>query len=106
MKVGEHTNMQAIIEEIDAEIYKLQQAKALLNGATSKATKRGPGRPKSSNEVSKPVVSAPTKRVVSAEAKAKMAEAQAARWAKIRKAAKKVAKAVATAKTVKTATPA
>jgi hypothetical protein len=69
-------NTQAIIERIDAEIYKLQQAKVILNGATSTPTKRAPGRPKASDEDSKPAVSAPAKRVMSAEGKAKIAEAQ------------------------------
>jgi hypothetical protein len=41
-------NTEAIIEQIDAEISKLQQAKVLLNGVTSTPTKRAPGRPKSS----------------------------------------------------------
>jgi hypothetical protein len=105
MGIGENMNTEVIIEQIDAEISKLQQAKALLTGATSPA-KRALGRPKASNEVSKPVVSTTTKRVMSAEGKAKIAEAQKRRWAKSKRADKKAAKKAATAKPVKSATPA
>jgi hypothetical protein len=99
-------NTEAIIEQIDAEISKLQQAKILLNGATPTTTKRTPGRPKAINEVSNTVVSTPTKRVMSAEGKAKIAEAQKRRWAKSKRADKKAAKKAATAKVVKSASPA
>ena len=63
-----------IITEIDAEIARLQQAKDLLNGTT---TKRSPGR-----------AAAPTKRTMSAAGRARIAAAQKARWAKVKKAAK------------------
>jgi hypothetical protein len=69
-----------IIAELDAEIARLQQAKDLLNGTT---TKRGPGRPAAGA-----TAAAPMKRVLSAEARARIAAAQKARWAKARKAAK------------------
>jgi hypothetical protein len=69
-----------IIAELDAEIARLQQVKALLNDTT---TKRGPGR----STVS-PVASAPKKRRLSPEARARIAAAQKARWAKFRKGAK------------------
>ena len=81
-------NTQAIIEQIDSEISKLQQAKVLLDSVASTPIKRAPGRPKASNGVSKPVVSAPIKRVMSAGAKARIAEAQRKRWAKSKRAAK------------------
>jgi hypothetical protein len=69
-----------IIAELDAEISRLQQAKALLSGPT---TKRAPGRPALA------VASAtPKKRHMSAEGRAKIAAAQKARWAKARKASK------------------
>jgi hypothetical protein len=74
-----------IIEHLDAEISRLQQAKALLAGTD---VRKGPGRPKSSGASSKPVVVQPTKHVMSAEGKRKIAFAQKARWAKVRKAAK------------------
>jgi hypothetical protein len=73
-----------IIGHLDAEISKLQQAKALLAGTDGR---KGPGRPKASGAISKPVAIKPTKRVMSAAGKKKIALAQKARWAKVRKAA-------------------
>jgi hypothetical protein len=73
-----------IIGHLDAEISKLQQAKALLAGTDGR---NGPGRPKASGTISKPVAIKPTKRVMSAAGKKKIALAQKARWAKVRKAA-------------------
>ncbi len=99
-------NIEAIIEQIDAEISKLQQAKVLLNGATATSSKRGPGRPKVASVTSSSVAPTPAKRVMSAEGKAKIAQAQKARWAKSRRAAKKAAKTVAPAKAVKSISPA
>jgi len=75
-----------IIEQIDAQISQLQQAKAILAGTS---IKNGLGRPETNHAVSKPVTAKPAKRVMSAEGKAKIAAAQKARWAKVRKAAKK-----------------
>ena len=74
-----------IIEHLDAEISKLQQAKALLAGTDGR---KGPGRSKASGAISKLVAIKPTKRVMSAAGKKKIALAQKARWAKVRKAAK------------------
>ena len=65
-----------LIAEIDREIARLQQAKQLLTGATGK---RGPGRPAGAGN--KP------RRVLSAAARAKIAAAQRARWAKQKKTA-------------------
>jgi hypothetical protein len=88
---------QAIIASLDKEIVRLQQARAILaaaasvNGAAS--IKRGPGRPKKAASVV-----APTKRKgISPEARERIAAAQKARWAKVRKAAKKAAKTEASA---------
>jgi hypothetical protein len=106
MRIGENMNTEAIIEQIDAEISKLQQAKALLNGATSTPVKRAPGRPKASSQVAEPVVSTPAKRAMSSEGKAKIAEAQRKRWAKSKRAAKKAAKKAAAPNAAKSATPA
>jgi hypothetical protein len=86
-----------IIEHLDTEISRLQQAKAVLAGTD---VRKGPGRPKASDAVSKPVAFKPTKRVMSEEGKKKIALAQKARWAKVRKAAKK---AVNTEKVVENA---
>jgi hypothetical protein len=77
-----------IIQQIDSQISKLQEAKALLAGAV---TKSGPGRPKKSASAVAPKAKS-AKRVLSAEAKEKMAAAQKKRWAKVRRAAKKAAK--------------
>ena len=62
-----------------------RQAKAVLAGTD---VRKGPGRPKASGAISRPVAIKPTKRVMSAAGKKKIALAQKARWAKVRKAAK------------------
>ena len=66
-----------IIEEIDAQILKLQQARALLAGAAMPGT-RGRGRPKGSKN-------APRKRTLSPEGRKRIAEAMKRRWAERRK---------------------
>jgi hypothetical protein len=63
-----------ILVAIDAEIGRLQQAKAILNGFKGK---RGPR-----------TQATPKKRHLSPEARAKIAAAQRARWAKQKKATK------------------
>lgn len=70
-----------IIVEIDAEIARLQQARALLSGGTVKAK---PGRPKG-------IANKPQgrRRVLSAEARKRIGDAQKRRWAERRKAAAK-----------------
>ena len=68
-------NTEQIIAQIDEEISKLQQAKTLLLGNVG--VKPRVGRPKKSDERAKGVISA--------EGKAKIAEAQRKRWAKIKK---------------------
>jgi hypothetical protein len=70
-------SISAVIAEIDREIDRLQQAKKLLTGVS--VTKRGPGRP--AGAASK------TRRVLSPAARAKIAAAQRARWAKQKKSA-------------------
>jgi hypothetical protein len=70
-----------IIVDIDAEIFKLQQARALLSNVS---TKKGPGRPKST----KPEVTKPKKRKMSAKGRAAISAAMKARWAKTKKATK------------------
>ena len=73
----------AILSMIDAEIAQLVQVRALLTEAGT-GTKRGRGRPKGATDA----VSAakPRKRRrLSAEARAKIAAAQKARWAKQKK---------------------
>jgi hypothetical protein len=72
--------LESILSELDAEIARLQQAKALLTG---EPVKRGPGRPKAV-----PTVVAKKKRNLSPEGRARIAAAVKARWAKQKKAAK------------------
>ena len=88
---------QAIITALDTEIARLQEVKALLASSNAHALtgnfKRGPGRPKKAASVV-----APKKRTgISPEARERIAAAQKARWAKVRKAAKKAAKTEAAA---------
>ena len=73
-----------IIAQLDTEIARLQEVKSILSGTTTTKVKRG--RP---NKVSVAVV-APiaAKRILSPEARARIAAAQKARWAKVKKAKK------------------
>lgn len=71
-----------LVHEIDAEISRLQQARALLTGESSK---RGPGRPKVAAQTHK---AAPTtaktgkrKRRLSPEGRKRIADAMRKRWA-------------------------
>jgi len=61
-----------ILAEIDSEIRRLQNARALLAGTSTKAVRTGTRK----------------KRHLSAEARARIAEAQRKRWAKQKKAVK------------------
>lgn len=63
-----------IVAELDAEIARLQQVRALLGGRET-GNVRSAGQPRK-------------KRTLSAEARARIAAAQRARWAKQKKAAK------------------
>lgn len=69
----------AILAAIDAEIQRLQYVRSLLSGDT--VARRGPGRPKGSS-------TPPKRHQLSPEARAKIAAAQRARWAKAKKVAK------------------
>jgi hypothetical protein len=97
MKIGGFMDTATIIEHLDAEVSRLQQVRALLIDGD---VRKGPGRPKASDAISQPVADKLTKRVMSAEGKKRIALAQKARWAKVRKAAKK---AVNTEKVVENA---
>jgi hypothetical protein len=90
--------IQDIVVEIDAEISKLQQVKALLTG-TSTTDMRKAGRPTNTSLPG----NARTKRTLSAEAREKIAAAQRARWAKSKKAAKKAARSTVAVSTAKKA---
>ena len=74
-------NTAEIISQIDAEISRLQGAKALL---AETPLKRGPGRPKANEQ---PVPLAPKKRRLSAKGRAAISAAMKARWAKRKKVA-------------------
>jgi hypothetical protein len=76
----------SIIAEIDAQILKLQQARALLSGTAVK-TGKGPGRPKGSKN-EKPAVVV-RKRKLSPEGRKRIAEAMKRRWAERKKLAAK-----------------
>jgi uncharacterized ferritin-like protein (DUF455 family) len=75
--------LDAILSTIDAEISKLQQARAMLTDATPIEVKRGPGRPKKV-AIATPV-KAKKRRMLSDEARAKIAAAQKRRWAAAKK---------------------
>ena len=70
-----------IIAEIDAQIAKLQQARALLADTT--VSSKGPGRPKGSKNIA--AAAAPRKRKLSPEGRRRIAEAMKRRWAERRK---------------------
>ena len=76
-----------IIAEIDAQISKLQQARALLAGTTAAAAAHaGRGRPKGSkNAASAATTTKPRKRKLSAEGRKRIADAMKRRWAERRK---------------------
>jgi hypothetical protein len=97
-------NTEEIIQQIDGEISKLQQAKGLLLG-TDSPIKKSPGRSKKKATVARVPAVKPTKRVMSPEGRARLVAAVKARWAKARKTAtvKSTAKKVATKKSVKKA---
>jgi hypothetical protein len=71
-----------IIAEIDAQISKLQQARALLAETTSAHT--GRGRPKGSKNAAASAKT-PRKRKLSAEGRKRIADAMKKRWAERRK---------------------
>ena len=76
-----------IIAEIDEQISKLQQARALLSGATSTANRTGPGRPKGSKNAATvaPATTSTRKRKLSPEGRKRIADAMKKRWAERRK---------------------
>jgi hypothetical protein len=65
-----------IIQTIDAEIARLEKARALLNGNATSPARRG--RPSGSTVIAR----AKPRRKMSAEGRARIAAAQKARWAK------------------------
>jgi hypothetical protein len=74
--------LKSILSEIDAEIARLKQAKALLGSAGTTAIKRKPGRPPKTAAVVIPNVQKTKKRrKMSAEARERIRQAQIKRWA-------------------------
>ncbi len=71
-----------IIQEIDAEITRLQQARALLLGGVSEPKKNPIGRPAAGPQKVKVVK---RKRRLSAEGRKRIADAMRKRWAERRK---------------------
>jgi hypothetical protein len=71
-----------IIAEIDSQISKLQQARALLAGTTTAHT--GRGRPKGSKNAGA-LAKTPRKRKLSPEGRKRIADAMKKRWAERRK---------------------
>jgi hypothetical protein len=69
----------AIIQTIDAEIARLEQARALLNGHTTTPKRGRPVSLKSAATLK------PQRRKMSAEGRARIAAAQKARWAKAKR---------------------
>jgi hypothetical protein len=92
--------LESILAEIDAEIARLQAAKALLRSDPGVGTSRKPGRPAGSTAISP--VRAAKRRTLSAEARERIRQAQIKRWAKVKKTGKStVNAAVAPLPTVK-----
>ena len=83
-------NVSAIISSIDAELSRLQQARALLAGPVVPIKRRG--RPKNSEirlAPAKPAKKVAKKRTMSPEGRARVAAAQKARWAAVKSGTKK-----------------
>ena len=78
-----HVEVNRIIAEIDAQILKLQQARALLSGTTT-TPRTGPGRPKGSKNTASASTTA-RKRKLSPEGRKRIADAMKKRWAERRK---------------------
>jgi hypothetical protein len=78
---------QAILVAIDEEINKLQRARAMLSDAPAAPGKKRVGRPKGAKKGSAPAGVA-AKRVLSDEARARIAAAQKKRWAATKNSAK------------------
>jgi hypothetical protein len=83
-------NIEEIISQIDEEISKLQQAKAVLDNVAmvDSGRKNKVGRPKKSSIAARILSVQPAKRTLSDEAKERIAAAQRKRWAKSRRVAK------------------
>jgi hypothetical protein len=76
-----------IIAEIDAQISKLQQARAVLAGTTHQSVSKSSGRPKGRKPAAQAAAAtaAPRKRKLSPEGRKRIADAMKKRWAERRK---------------------
>ena len=105
----DYMNTNGIVAQLDAEISRLEQARVLISG-TAELAKRKPGRPTGMRPTNKSTRFDPATfganttpgRTMSPEVRAKPAAAQKARWAKVRKAAKKDLRAAAATTATKT----
>ena len=76
----------SIIAGIDAQIAKLQQARALLSGVEAQASARRPGRPKGSKNTAAPAAAKKNAgRKLSPEGRKRIADAMKRRWAERKK---------------------
>jgi hypothetical protein len=82
---ADRTMTKSILSEIDAEIARLMQAKALLSSAGTTSIKRKPGRPSKTATIVVPVVRKMKKRKkMSAEGRERVRQAQIKRWAALK----------------------
>jgi hypothetical protein len=87
---GNSLALTEVIAQIDAEIAKLQQARALLSGTQAIVKKPGRGRPKGSkNAAATTSAPAKSKRKLTPEGRKAIADAMKRRWAEKRKQAGK-----------------
>jgi hypothetical protein len=76
---------ESILFEIDAEIARLVQAKALLSSAGTTAIKRKPGRPSKTAAIVVPnIPNAKKRKKMSAEGRERVRQAQIKRWAALK----------------------
>ncbi|MDE3163372.1 MAG: hypothetical protein KGL64_08940 [Acidobacteriota bacterium] len=80
-------NLETILAEIDAEIARLQSAKALLSSVAIPTIRKRGGLAKMKSEMLTPAKS-PKRRTMSAEARERIRQAQLKRWAATKKVAK------------------
>jgi hypothetical protein len=81
--------MKSILSEIDGEIARLMQAKALLSSTETTAIKRKPGRPSKTAAIVVPVAQkVKNRKKMSAEGRERVRQAQIKRWAALKGASK------------------
>jgi hypothetical protein len=97
---GGFMNITEIVAQLDFEISRLEQAKAILAGVSPAVIKRKPGRAASATTTAIAVAPAARRapirvkrRPLSDDARAKIAAAQKKRWAKAKRVTKKAARA-------------